>query len=541
MTFLPMLLAGLLTLQAAALVTPDSATMDRLKRLLSEAKAADVQYQQAETNFKLGLEDRTSVNATRDLRATAWKTLIDGVLIAYDLAQPSFEDPAVARLPKIEFTYGRYAGEKRDWVINYSDLPLGELIASKTKLDDMARFQGHRKKANAITMANGATVIFKADYGSPAELARTLFHERIHFRQFAESKYRDKTSPDFEVEAWSQVLKNIDKFGFDPSVVEKERKAASYMVVKESLKAITARGQRNMAQLGSFIKNKLAAGEGDLEEVDTSLEGFAVNEAVADSIRADSRALNERVESSAAGRKLAEVAGKFCRRGFRRDYLVSEYAAVRIPTGEPADIPTGSCEAGVFSVLWGGKKAGLSDPGWESVEQVVSSAGSNPGGCVSFPGFPCPTPRQIVTADRAQSPIPAVAATVPAQAHLAKPQDRAGWLRDLSSNGCSDPWAYPQSDMDRYWGALLGMAYDEEMPARLGLEGCRDRLFRTLMRMAADRSPEVLSIEVFARTAEGARNSAREFVPDEMLDVPGVQSPTVPTCRHHPWCRTWGN
>lgn len=530
------LFAGL----ALALVTPDASEMTRLQGLLSAAQAADVALVTADRRAQRGDVAPSVLEGYRNSRERAWKSAIDAVLISYDLALPSREDPSVAIQPKVPFTHGKHEGETRKWVVRIPLAPLGDHLGGAQKDIEALDAQADRVRANATTAEDGTTILFKGDYESPAALARTLFHERHHFRQFAEAKFKDMTLPEMEVDAWTLVLNNIDKFGFTDKQLKAERKRAGYMVMKETLKSFTARGQRNMAWFGTAIRERLASGLGDIEPVATSHEGISLDPALAATLREDAERLNESIASEAAGRKLAEIAGKFCERGWRREFLVEQYAAVRVPTGEPTEVPSGSCREQVFSLLWRGKKAGLDDPDWHMVDEAVASGGSSIGPCRPSPGFPCPTLSEPVTAIRAQAPVPAVAARLPAHVALAQPQDRLGWLRDLARKGCSDPWAYPQEELDRYWGALLGMAYDEEAPARLGLEGCRDRLFRTLMRMAADRSPETLTQEVFARTAEGAKNSGAVYTTDEFPDIPGPQSPDVPTCRHHPWCQTWG-
>lgn len=143
-----------------------------------------------------------------------------------------------------------------------------------------------------------------------------------------------------------------------------------------------------------------------------------------------------------------------------------------------------------------------------------------------YPGPPSPRVNPVVPAVPAQTVRPVEAWTLSTA------------LNSLAARGCSDPWSFSQPDLDWRWSGLLGIAYDGGMAARLGLQGCQERLFSVLMEMASQRNPERLTQEIFARTAESARNPSPVQTTDEFPDIPGVQSPVIPTCRFHKWCET---
>lgn len=535
MNLAALVLVGLLASPACAIVTPDAATTARLNGLLADAKRAFSDFEAAKSRG----EDSTILGQFRDERDATWKKVVDATLIAYDLSRPSMEDPDAARRPKMRFEYGRYAGETRDWVITFQDLPFGEHIAEQTDLNASKRRADQRRDSNAITMDNGTTVIFKPNYSSAAELARTLFHERIHFRQYAEAKYAHYTIPEREVEAWTAVVDNLDAFGFSAAEAKKQRSIASDMVVRESLKSITARGQRNLKVLGAYIKGRLQRGDGDTQEVQTTKEGFTLDLNAAEEIRKDAQRLNESVDSAAAARKLEEIAAKSCERRWRRSWLEEQYAAIRRPTSPPEVVPGDSCAAGVFDILWSAK-ASDQVPDWGAVDALVSDRSHPPAlGCTPSGGIPCPVAAAPV---RAVSPPQAAAAAQAARqtsAARAAARDPFSTLAYLANKGCSDPWAQAQDSLDRSWAEVRGMSFDDGAAARMGLSGCNERLFLGLMRMAVDRNPERMTMDLFARTAEGARVEPGAEIIDDMPDVPGTQSPTVPTCRHHSWCREW--
>jgi hypothetical protein len=105
----------------------------------------------------------------------------------------------------------------------------------------------------------------------------------------------------------------------------------------------------------------------------------------------------------------------------------------------------------------------------------------------------------------------------------------------LASKGCADPWALSQPDLDSHWSRLLSNGGDLTMPP--GLQGCQQRLYQSLREMAEQGIPARITQEIFARTAEAARNSSSVNVTDEFPDIPGQQWPEIPTCRHHDWCK----
>lgn len=119
---------------------------------------------------------------------------------------------------------------------------------------------------------------------------------------------------------------------------------------------------------------------------------------------------------------------------------------------------------------------------------------------------------------------------VPAQAWSAKSA-----LNAMAAKGCADPWSISQPDIDRDWQRILKDGGDLTIPA--GLQGCQKKLYESLSAMAAQGTPSRLTQEVFARTAEAARNPSPVSTVDEFPDIPGQQWPEIPTCRHHDWCK----
>ncbi|TPW22101.1 MAG: hypothetical protein FD126_20 [Elusimicrobia bacterium] len=517
---------------------------------MDEANRTQANYKEALALVEAGQLTPADANVYRDARAKAWKRAIDGVLIAYEMAIPHPQSPDYARLPKKPFVHGKFEGQVREWVITFSDLPLGAHISERTDPKEFKRYDGHRKNALAITIPDGTTIVFKTDYKTPAELAFTLFHERSHYDQWADPAFKNSTISEREVASWKSGLENIEKFGFTPDELKAARKNAGKMLVQESLKAITSRGRRNVDLFGSWIRNALPLGEDDArQELDSSIEGVRVDAGLVAALREDAERINEEVAREAAERALLEVAQDACAGPSRLRYddeFQARYRRVPVVSGEPRVVTSDPCAQEVFASLWRAKAQGLRNAQWQAIADAAESLGGNSGGgsgsvygCSPSNGIPCPSPSRSVAAVP-QMPIPAVAAQLPRPAQAAELWTKEGALNLLAAKGCADPWSFSQADLDRNWAGLLGMAYDGGMPARLGLQGCQERLSRSLMEMASQRLPATLSQEMFARTAEAARNPAPAYIVDDFPEVPGRQAPTVPTCRHHPWCQSWG-
>lgn len=541
---------ALFVTNANALVTPEKAQLDGLQKLLDNANQAQIAYQNALEAFKNGELDQTAVNAVRDRRAKIWKRVIDGVLIAYGMALPFPGHPEYARLPKMTFAYGDYVGQNRDWVITFSDLPLGSHIAEQTDPKVFKHFEEHRKNSYAITAIDGTTTIFKTDYKTPAQLAFTLFHERSHYDQLADPAFKNSTSSEREVVSWKLGLANIHAFGFTEDELADMRPWAGRMIVKEELKSISARGQRNLRLFGKWIRDAVPIGDGDTrQEMETSIEGVMVDAEIVGALRKDAERIAEEVEREADERQLLDVARETCESTVRLRYddaFQARYRRVPEVTGEPRVLTSDACAQEVFARLWRAKAQGLRNAAWHAIADAAESLGGSPGGgsgyvdrCIPSPEIPCPESGRSGAAV-AETPASAVPAQLPRSVPAAQAWTTDYALNLLASKGCADPWAHSQADLDRHWARLLGMTLDGGAAARLGLQGCQDRLFRSLMEMASRRLPDRLTQEVFARTAEAARNPAPVSTGDDMPDIPGEQAPTVPTCRHHPWCRTWG-
>lgn len=154
----------------------------------------------------------------------------------------------------------------------------------------------------------------------------------------------------------------------------------------------------------------------------------------------------------------------------------------------------------------------------EAVEQSVPSE--------SRPGFP--------TVFVPALPPPAVVATLPRPVERAFSPEIS--LNSLASNGCADPYALEQEELDWSWSRLLGTRYRPEKADAMGLSGCQRVLFLRLMSMAAAGTPSRLTREDFAAVALEARMPPPQF---EEIPEPrrGTQPPDRPRCRFMgDWC-----
>ncbi|TPW20335.1 MAG: hypothetical protein FD126_1789 [Elusimicrobia bacterium] len=546
-----LLAVSLLIGGVGAFETPDSNKMTRLNGLLADAHAANAKYKRALRDVAAGSVDKIMADIEREERNKAWKRVIDGVLLAYDMARPEKTNPNVARLPRTEFKVGEFAGETRNWVISFSDLPIGHYIQERADPKKFKYFLEHRETAAAITMNDGMTVIFNEELGSPAQLAFLLFHEREHFNHLSNSDLKNSSMPEKEVLVYKAGLARINEFGFTSDELTTAKAHSNKMLLKEGTKAVSARGIANLKRIGAWVRGwLLPADDVARYEVGSTVEGVSLHREDLAALRREAEKIAEAVARESIERTLLEVAQDACAAPSQLRYddqFQARYRRVPVVSGEPRVVTSDPCAQEVFASLWRAKAQGLRNAQWHAIADAAESLGGNSGGgsgsvygCSPSNGFPCPSPsRSVVAVPRL--PIPAVAAQLPRSAQAAEPWTTERALNLLASKGCADPWSFSQTDLDRNWAGLLGMAYDGGIPTRLGLQGCQERLFRSLMEMASQRLPATLTQEVFARTAEAARNPAPVYIPDDMPEVPGRQAPSVPTCRHHPWCQTWGN
>lgn len=149
------------------------------------------------------------------------------------------------------------------------------------------------------------------------------------------------------------------------------------------------------------------------------------------------------------------------------------------------------------------------------------------------------SPRSAYSPPLAQAQIPPAVAYAAQPAIAVQPFDPWQALNKLAQRGCADPWSVPQWEIDADWTRLRGLAYDPGVADHRGLSDCQRNLFLRLLNMAANGSPERLTRDVFAQTAQAARPQE----PPPIYDDPGTARepgvPAVPTCRFHPWCRDW--
>lgn len=184
------------------------------------------------------------------------------------------------------------------------------------------------------------------------------------------------------------------------------------------------------------------------------------------------------------------------------------------------------------------QKMGLPAPSRTSPVPSAGSSGCGGYGSATLPSPCLPTAKPTPPPSIYKAPPPPVAAAPVRPAPSAEPAQAwsvSGALNGLAAKGCGDPWAMSQEDLDWYWSAILRVDGDRSAP--LGLQGCQQRLYESLRAMAAAGNPSRLTQEIFARTAEAARNMTAVPGGDYYPDVPGSQWPDIPTCRYHDWCK----
>ncbi|TPW20636.1 MAG: hypothetical protein FD126_1489, partial [Elusimicrobia bacterium] len=364
--------------------------------------------------------------------------------------------------------------------------------------------------AAASTIANGDIVIRAGSFewqgrAKAGIVASYLYHESVHFRHMTIKSEGYKKE-------WSEALAYTAVTNFQDSVFMLEedfKRHNAQMAAKNRDKlAEDKRAKELWKQKGGVLRGqKIPAAEPDLltdaiqdDDDWRAMAAYApILGKVPAAIKAGQAELKNRV------RREREERGNF-------DWRVQAEINERFGTSPPPP------------------------PGGSS----PSSNGSNgcPGSSASILPLPC-APKVPMAQPRYVAPpspqIPAVAQPVrPAQPVQAWTSVYA--LNLLAEKGCSDPWSISQPDLDRHWAHLLVSDGGRVVP--LGLQGCQDRLYRALSEMVAQRNPSRMTQEIFARTAEAARNPNPVQTTDEFPDIPGQQSPVIPTCRYHKWCES---
>lgn len=453
----------------------------------------------------------------RDKRDALMQKAMMTALVAYGLvAEDSAGNPIMPSGTIQDPVLKQYGFEGPvTWKVTYQDPPPAKRLVApgfgvgRGRKGDLTVGVDHDeyRKYDGSTVGDGYTVLWANPIDpktkkllTPPALARLLHHELKHFEIKTTSRRGGPLGPNREeVEVYKADLAELGNFGFLPA--EEKSQQASLTASRDQYQRqvykddTSVKFQSFSARVGGFIWGGHDINDAALE---SSIPGLYISAATLNEIRARAEQLDERIVSGQEERRWESV--------------------------DDAREPVEDVEAS------GSSNSGESGPGGPAC--ATAPRGGIPTPCIapSYSRIPV-TAAGGSQAIPARLPEPAVAASLP--------RDRWADLKNLAVRGCADLGSVTQAEIDGIWPSLRGLPFSESRASEMGLSGCSMNLFQRLLWMAADGNPVRMTVEVFSMAAGASQpiQPSSDFGQEDPSSRPAT--PTVPTCRHHPWCQEW--
>lgn len=510
--------------------------------------------------FEELVQSDAALKTASDERERLMNKAVRLAVVAYGLA--SVDDagnPQMPTVPTLHPQLREYGKSSATWSVSFRKpvpdktvLAEGKRTLFGFRLADLFGEvdRDERKKFNGVTFPDGTSFIWPdLEDLTPAQLARLIHHEKAHFEIFTTKGLGDRLGESGrEAEALRRDLANLGNFGFKEPELSR---IAAHLRREQHIASMTAPNEFTVTKWNRLVERitkRIFGGhssKGDM--LDSSIPGFRLPIEEVEELRRGAERLAQNLDRREVEREMMAIASDSCESPSSlryNDAFQARYRRLPQVSWTPEASSGDPCVQAVFGGLWAAKAQGLRNADWHAIADAATANGARGGGgypenptCSPGGVQPCPATSGSIPAVPRGSPV--VRAELPPRAQPAAPVSRA-WILDLlASRGCGDAWAFSQEELDGYWGRLVGIPGIPDGLPNLDVGDCRARLVRSLAEMAASGSPGRLTQEIFARTAGAAQTPFINSTVDHFPDMPGKQSPEIPTCRHHDWCREW--